>query len=77
MIDTKDMSVIMRNRIGEILKERGISAKWLAEKVDLSANMISLYAKNKNQPTLQNAYRIASVLDLRMEDLVVVKEDDN
>lgn len=72
MIDTH-MTSVKENRIGEILKERGISSSWLAKKVDLSANMISLYVNNKNQPSLQNAYKIASVLGLQMEDLVVVK----
>lgn len=68
---------VLENRIGEILKERGISSKWLAKKVGLSPTMISGYTTNRNQPSLSNAFKIAHVLGVQMEDLVIVNDDDN
>lgn len=74
MTTTTDMSAVIENRIGNILEEKGISSKWLAKQVGLSANMISGYVTNKNQPSLANAYKIANVLGVQMESLVVVND---
>ena len=52
------------NRIKEVLKEKGISHAWLAKKLDKSYNTINEYASNVRQPSIEDLYRIAKILDL-------------
>lgn len=46
------------NRIKEILKEKGISQTWLAEKMGKSYPTINEYARNVRQPSLEDLYKI-------------------
>ena len=41
------------NRIKEVLEEKGIKQKWLAEKLDKSYNMINAYVQNRKQSRLE------------------------
>lgn len=40
------------NRIGQILKEKGLKQNWLASQLEMTTVMISLYVQNKRQPKL-------------------------
>jgi putative transcriptional regulator len=52
------------NRIKEVLKEKGISQTWLAKQLDKSYNTINEYARNVRQPSIEDLYRIAKILDV-------------
>ncbi|MBL87581.1 MAG: transcriptional regulator [Winogradskyella sp.] len=58
------------NRIKEILKEKGISQTWLAEKMDKSYPTINEYARNKRQPSLEDLFKIAEILSVDVKDLI-------
>ena len=58
------------NRIKEILKEKGISQAWLAKKLDKSYNTINEYARNVRQPSIEDLYRIAKILDVNAKHLL-------
>ena len=59
------------NRIKEVLKEKGISQTWLADKVGKSYNTINEYARNKRQPSLEDLYKIAKILNVSAKELLV------
>ena len=59
------------NRIKEVLKEKGISQTWLADKVGKSYNTINEYARNKRQPSLEDLYKIAKILNVGAKELLV------
>lgn len=61
------------NRIKEILKEKGISQTWLAQKLDKSFNSVNEYARNVRQPSIEDLYRIAKILDVNAKDLLKVE----
>lgn len=63
------------NRIKEILKDKGISQTWLAEKMDKSYPTINEYARNKRQPSLEDLYKIAKILNIEVAELLV--KNDN
>jgi len=63
------------NRIKEVLKQKGIKQKWLAEQLRKSYNMVNSYAQNRRQPSIEDLYRIAKILDINPKDLL--KEDTN
>lgn len=58
------------NRIKEVLKEKGISQTWLAKKLDKSYNTNCEYAWNVRQPSIEDLYRIAKILDVNAKDLL-------
>jgi transcriptional regulator with XRE-family HTH domain len=58
------------NRIKEVLKEKGISQTWLAEKTDKSYTTINEYARNKRQPSIEDLYKIAEILNLEVAELL-------
>jgi putative transcriptional regulator len=59
------------NRIKEVLKDKGISQTWLANKMDKSYNTINEYARNVRQPSLEDLYKIAEILDVDIKILIV------
>jgi putative transcriptional regulator len=58
------------NRIKEVLREKGISQTWLAKRLDKSYNTINEYARNVRQPSLEDLYRIAKILEINPKDLL-------
>ncbi|WP_010516912.1 helix-turn-helix domain-containing protein [Croceivirga radicis] len=63
------------NRIKEVLEEKGIKQKWLAEQLGKSYNMVNGYVQNRQQPRLEVLYEIARILDVNPKELL--KEDIN
>ena len=58
------------NRIKEVLEQKGIKQKWLAEQLGKSYNMVNSYAQNRRQPSIEDLYRIAKILDVNPKDLL-------
>lgn len=61
------------NRIKEVLKDKGISQTWLAEKTGKSYNSINEYARNVRQPSVEDLYKIAGILNISVKELLVEK----
>lgn len=59
------------NRIKKVLRDKGISQTWLANKMEKSYNTINEYARNVRQPSLEDLYRIAEILDVDIKVLIV------
>jgi putative transcriptional regulator len=58
------------NRIKEILEEKGIKQKWLAEKLGKSYNMVNGYVQNRQQPRLEVLTEISKILDVDIKYLI-------
>lgn len=65
------------NRIKEILKAKGITQTWLAEKMNKSYTTINEYARNVRQPSVEDLYEIADILQVQVTDLLVNKKNSN
>ena len=65
------------NRIKEVLENKGIKQVWLAEKLSKSYNMVNSYVQNRTQPSIEDLYKIAEILQVSAKDLLVEKEDRN
>jgi len=63
------------NRIKEVLEEKGIKQKWLAEQLGKSYNMVNGYVQNRQQPRLEVLYRIAKILNVNVKDLLKDNDD--
>ena len=58
------------NRIKEVLERKGIKQTWLAERLEKSYNMVNSYAKNRRQPSLEDLFKIANILDFAVAELL-------
>ncbi|ATC36918.1 helix-turn-helix transcriptional regulator [Elizabethkingia anophelis] len=58
------------NRIKEVLEEKGIKQKWLAEKLGKSYNMVNSYTQNRQQPRVEVLFEIARILDVEPKELL-------
>jgi transcriptional regulator with XRE-family HTH domain len=63
------------NRIKEVLKNKGISQTWLADQTDKSYTTINEYARNKRQPSLEDLYKIAEILNVQLSELLIERND--
>lgn len=59
------------NRIREVLAQKGIKIKWLSEQLGKSYPTMITYTTNKRQPSLEDLYRIAKILNVNVKDLLV------
>lgn len=63
-----------RNRIKEVLEEKGIKQTWLADKLGKSFCIVNSYACNRRQPSLDVLFEIANILQVDPKDLINSKE---
>lgn len=64
------------NRIKEVLEQKGIKQKWLAEQLCKSYNMVNSYAQNRRQPSLEDLYKIAEILQIDIKELIVSNKEN-
>lgn len=62
------------NRIKDVLEHKGIKQKWLAEKLGKSYNMVNSYAQNRRQPNLEVLFKIAEILDVEVDALLMKRK---
>lgn len=59
-----------KNRLKVILAEKDRSGKWLAEQLGKNENTISRWVRNINQPTVDQLFDIAKILNVDVKDLL-------
>ena len=58
------------NRIKAVLADKQKTSKWLAEQLGKSETTVSRWASNKIQPSLEQLFEIANVLDIDVKELI-------
>jgi DNA-binding XRE family transcriptional regulator len=66
---TEGKKLELKCNLANIMSVQGRSQKWLADKVGVSMATISQIKQEKRLPTLPVAFRIAKVLEVKIEDL--------
>ncbi len=66
----------MKNRVKELRVEHGITQQELADKVCVSSRTIISLEKQKYNPSVLLAYKIASVFNLSIEETFIFEEED-
>ena len=61
------------NLIKEVLNKKGITQTWLAKQTGKSYTTNNEYARNKRQPSLDDLYHIAKILEVSVKDLLMDK----
>ena len=63
-----------KNRIKEVLEERGIKQTWLAERLGKSCCIVHSYLSNRRQPSLDVLFEIAQILNVDPKELIANHE---
>ncbi len=63
------------NRIKEVLENKGIKQTWLAEQLGKSYNMVNAYVQNRQQPRLEDLYKIADILQVDIKELIISNKE--
>ena len=63
------------NRIKGVLEAKGIKQTWLAEQLGKSFSIVNAYACNRRQPSLEQLFEIAKILQVEPKDLIANKEE--
>lgn len=58
------------NRIKEVLTAKDKTQTWLAEKLDVDFVTVNRYANNHTQPPIEVFAKIASLLGVKLKDLI-------
>lgn len=61
------------NRIKLVLEEKKIKQNWLAKELGKSYNMVNSYVQNRRQPSIEDLYKIAAILEVDVRDLLINK----
>ena len=70
MLNPNILMEVKYNRIREVLRQRKISNKWLAEKLEKDQITVSRWCRNVQQPSLPTLFRIAELLEVAPADLL-------
>jgi putative transcriptional regulator len=58
------------NRLRVVLAEKGLTNKWLAEKMKKNPTTVSRWCSNDMQPSLETLLVVANVLGVDVKDLL-------
>ena len=58
------------NRLKLVLVEKKKTGKWLAEQIGKDPSTVSKWCSNKSQPSLEDLFRIAELLEVNYTDLI-------
>jgi len=59
----------MRSLIGILIEQKGYKKKFVAEQMEVSANQLSNWITGKSFPTLNKAFKLADLLNCKVDDL--------
>ena len=63
------------NRIKAVLADEQKTSKWLAERLGKSETTVSRWVSNKIQPSLEQLFEIANVLDIDVKELIKASKE--
>ena len=63
------------NKIKEIRKDKGYSHEYMAHLLEISQVAYSKIEKNETKLTVERLYKIAEILETKIEDVLDIKAD--
>jgi putative transcriptional regulator len=62
------------NKIGSVLKEKGLKQRWLAEQLGMSTVTINTFVKNRRQPKIKTIIELCRILHVDINELIDSKQ---
>jgi putative transcriptional regulator len=60
---------MLRSRIGELLRVSKYRREYIIKELDISANTLSNWVTGRTYPTMDKAYILAVLLEVKVDDL--------
>lgn len=69
------VEILLKPKIKVRLAELDMKQQDLAKTIGVTKQTLSLWVNGKSSPTLDTAFKIASILNCKVDDLYTYKED--
>jgi len=66
----------VRNKLGELRKERGINQEELADALQVSRQTVGSLENGRYNPSIILAFKIARYFDMLIEEIFIYEEDE-
>ncbi|MFS0776275.1 helix-turn-helix transcriptional regulator [Neobacillus sp. 3P2-tot-E-2] len=67
----------MKCRIGELIEIKGMKKKYVAKEIGITPNQLSNWLAMKSFPPLDKAYKLADLLNCKVDDLYDRTDSDS
>lgn len=64
---------VMKNNIDYWIEKRGYKKKWIAGQLGVTNTVLSRWINGHSNPSLENAFKLARLLDCKVDDLFFYK----
>jgi len=65
------------NRLGDIIKEKGLKKGYIAQKLGISTQTLQRYIEGINYPSAEIAHKLSKLLGYSIEDIFFAKNTIN
>ena len=69
--------IIMKNRLEELRKQKGLKQEDLASALEVSRQTIGSLENGRYNPSILLAFKIARYFDMSIEDIFIYEEDED
>lgn len=70
------MPLVIKNRLKQIIAEKGIKQSWLAEQVGLHRGTLNNIIANRYNTSAEVGMKIAYVLNMKFDDIFWLEEEN-
>lgn len=60
---------MLKCKIGKIIDNKGLRRKFIADKLGVTSQQLSNWVNNRSFPTVDKLFKIADLLDCKVDDL--------
>lgn len=66
----------MKSRIGELIDKKGYRKNFVAKELGISPVQLSNWISGRSYPTMEKSFKLAALLDVKVDDLYGLKEEE-
>lgn len=67
---------MLKSKIGELVKASNLKREYFIKEMNVSVNTFSNWCTGKNIPSLENAFKLADLLGVKVDDLYESKKEE-
>lgn len=67
----------MKSRLNELIEKSGLRKKYIAKEVGITPTQFSNWIAGRSYPPLDKAYKLAKLLNCKVDDLYEEEEESN
>lgn len=67
----------MKSRIGEWIDKRGLKNKFVAHELGVTQEMVSKWRNDKSYPRVDKLFKLAKMLNVKVDDLYQEDEENH